>query len=304
MYILSLIFLELFEISFLLIPIWDLKNSSIILVSPTQKEINITIYDQYYYNCNAKLTKSITIYGETNRIRVAGENEVNTEWDDIESQYYFDYSGHFVCPKGKYFLNQYDNNKFKIKKPSDFNNDSTEWELLCYYNQDWMFQGFLNRKTKTKFYALKIDSNLTTWQNFTIEDGLLDFIWTTVASKRFYDMLALLLKNSMIYLETIPINIISRNDTIQIQTPISSKPLHYNSTYTHAYFDKENLFYWMSSNTTKDFKSGYSTQKADVGTTIYEHFGIKMNDKSPFYFLKNVTINTLNMIRNTRFVYY
>ena len=301
-YLILFIFLGLIYNSFLLIPIWDLKSSSINLVSPIKDKAKIKIYDKDVYNCHTKLTKEITLNEEINYIKIDDDFKIKTEWDDIESSYYFDGAGTFICPKGRYFMNEFNGKEFIEKKPENFNDGDNEWELICYYNRGWMFQGFLNRKTITKLYTLRIDYKLIYWKSFEIENGLFDFIWTTDSYEDIYYMIALLLKGSMIYLERKPIKI-SGDDEIKIRKASVSKPLYYNSTYTHAYFDKENLFYWMSSNTTKDFKSGYSTKKADVWYSSLD-YDIQMNDKSPFYFLKNVTINKLNMIRNTRFVYY
>ena len=92
---------------------------------------------------------------------IDGEIENKVELDGVECSYFIDKIGHFVCPTGKNFMNHYKNwNLFEIK-PYDFNcdNDSCNWELICYFQSEassWMFQGFLNCDKEINLYGKKL----------------------------------------------------------------------------------------------------------------------------------------------------
>ena len=117
-----------------------------------------------------------------------------------------------------------------------------------------------------------------------------------------FNIFALTLKNNGIYLCNIIIQIGGAD--------ISGYPgkylfLGYKSEYSFAYFNhSSNTFYWALSNSTDEFESGYSTESLDLNSTnVNVH--IINNKNSPFrIFDKKASINKLQMIRNTRFVYY
>ena len=155
------IFLELINLSFNLIPLWNLKKSSIDLLL-TSESNTFKIYEKSQDKLHALLTKKIikNNQGFTSQNYILmkdGETNQPTLWEDIHYSYYYSGIGYFICPKGNYLLNQYSNEDFSPKTPTDFNqDDDKDWDLICYYqpNTKYIFQGFLNRKTKTPFYGI------------------------------------------------------------------------------------------------------------------------------------------------------
>ena len=81
--------------------------------------------------------------------------------------------------------------------------------------------------------------------------------------------------------------------------------LDYMSNDMKAYFSHEsNYFYWMTSNgTTDEFRSGFSTKKIDL-TIDNIDYQTKKSEISPLIFLNEVKLDKLELMRNTRFIYY
>ena len=310
------IFFELIFSSISFIPIWDLKSSSIDL-TPENSEKEITIYEiRYEDNLHARLTKKITtsLNDQNYMLMKDGETDNEVDWDGIESAYYHSRIGHFVCPTGKNFIHHYKNSLLYTIKPNQFNCDDCNWELICYFQSnanDWMFQGFLNSDSTINLYGkilTEFDNNgeeeKYKWIKIDSVKGLLDFIWIfEIQSNEKYNMYALILEGNYIYLKKYVIQINSSGVYVQNEDPVQIL-IDSKSTYTHAYYDHStNFFYWMTSNGTDNFRSGYSTQPIYV-TNNYDSISLVINEDTPFFFVNDVTINKLDMIRNTRFVYY
>ena len=318
-------FLELINLSLLLVPNWDLKNSSIDLLPQEKQTNNITIYDYKYdksesiRNFHAVLAKNIS-RNNSNIINVQNyfimtinnEQTINeTNWEDIESSYYIDGTGHFVCPKGNNFIHQYNNKELKEIIPNGFNLSNNDWELICYYQfrKNWMFQGFLNSKSKIPLYGKYLknyNTNKNEWKYIDINEGIFDFLWTTEetgTNSQKFNMFALIrYRDKNLYLRNYEIQVHEDNDLgINNHDRIL---LDYYSIYMHAYFDHEsNLFYWMVSNNTEEFRCGKSINPINIKETNVK-IQINNHTVSPFLFLKKIQIKKLNMIRNSRFVIY
>ena len=98
-----IIFLANKSLSFSLTTIRNLEKSSVNLLS-SEESSNIQIYKDEKVNIKVDLYKKITKteagIEEHNYIKVNQDNYVETKWEDIESIYYYDNIGYFVCPKG------------------------------------------------------------------------------------------------------------------------------------------------------------------------------------------------------------
>ena len=317
-----IIFLGLIHFSFSFTPIWKLSKSSINLLDNID-EITITIYDQMKISqvdnnnyIHAVLEKKLKRKGsqisEQNTISILN-NEItqDTDWEDIENIFFIDNVGHFICPKGKYFLNQYDNSKFKEIKPTNFVS-SDDWELICYQQFNginFMFTGFLNEKRSDnnyKFYGYNL--NLKNWESQSFQ--FLDFIWSTdveyIGDNKIFQMKALRVSNSKIYFQHLIVTVDYQNK-IFIDDSVSREEIASKSIYSYAYFNHDTkLFYWMSCNTISDFKSGYSTNPINNVKDKNFQSGKVNNNVSPFRFLDadSFTIKNIKMIRNTKYVYY
>ena len=106
--------IHLFDLSFTFIPIWDIEKSSIDLIPKEGSSTIKTIYENTAYYLHAVLTKNIIKINskikDQNYIRMLdNENNIETNWKDIDQSYYISGVGHFICPKGRNYLHQYDN---------------------------------------------------------------------------------------------------------------------------------------------------------------------------------------------------
>ena len=99
------IFLELISLSFNIIPLWNLKNSSVDLLL-TSGSNTFIIYEKRQDDLHALLNKDIKknnqVFNSQNYILMK-EGEINqpTLWEDIHYSAFID--GHFICPKGNFF---------------------------------------------------------------------------------------------------------------------------------------------------------------------------------------------------------
>ena len=311
-FIFSLILFHLINFSFSLVPIWNINNSSKVL--NVQSSITLHSKDN---NPKILLTKRFSKDEDDNiidknYISINGDTEINVKWEDIESSYEIDKWGTIICPQGRYFLNRYTGNGFKELAPKTFDTDNNlskndNWELLCYPIKDrsFMFQGFINQQNINYIYGCPYRSDETDWRFEHISDFFLDFMLTDkLRYNQKYYMFALIVKDSQLFLQLIHTEIDGICNIYCIGG--DSILLGYKSENTHGYFDHtKNVFYWISANNSNTFNSGYLAN----GITIdldkeTAHYKKEENNISPLQFLQNVTINKLEMIRNTRFAYY
>ena len=197
--------INLFDLSFTFIPIWDIKKSSIDLTPQEGSSKIITIYENTADNLHAVLTKNITKINseikDQNYIKML-DKEINnkTNWKDIDQSYYIGGVGHFVCPKGRNYLHQYDNQKLIEIKPDGYS-EAEDWELICFFqnvkdgNNDykWLFQGFLNIKREISLYGKAFNGG--NWVGSNIKNGLFDILKSSdLIDNQKYNMYALALR--------------------------------------------------------------------------------------------------------------
>ena len=313
--IFSFIFLKLINLSISLIPIWDIKKSSIELI----KLSSITLHTKDSWPkifLIKKFEENETSLFDQNYISVEDEESQKTNWEDIESSYYLEEWGYLICPKGKNYLNVFNKkaNTYEQIIPTDFYSkikigDNDQWELLCYRigEKYFMFQGFLEQEKINYMYGYKYsDENNNIWKNISTPGiSFLDFMLSYQANykdstNKEYNMSTIYLKNSKIYANLIKITIDYKDD-LYLNSPIETECyLDEKLDYTYGYFNHTTKkFYWISASRTNYYRSGHSNE----GITK-DNIKIIKNNTSPLKFLQNVTINKIEIIRNTRFAYY
>ena len=315
--IFSFIFLKLINLSISLIPIWDIKKSSIELT----KLSSITLHTKDSWpkiSLIKKFEENETSLFDQNYISVEDKESQKTNWEDIESSYYLEEWGYLICPKGKNYLNVFnkEENTYEQIIPTDFDSkikigDNDQWELLCYRigEKYFMFQGFLEQEKINYMYGYKYkysDENNNIWKNISMSGiSFLDFMLSYQANyedstNKEYNMSTIYLKNSKIYANLIKITIDYKDD-LYLNSPIETECyLDEKLDYTYGYFNHTTKkFYWISASKTNYYRSGHSIE----GITK-DNIKIIKNNTSPLKFLQNVTINKIEIIRNTRFAYY
>ena len=299
----------LFILSSSIIPLWNFEASTINLLTESNSYTHTYQISSTYVNSlsiNVKLEKTITkregSIKEENIIYIGNSYSSITDWEDIESAYYFN-SKTYICPKGKNHMHYFsDDNLFEMK-PDGFSYDG-DWELLCYYQPqpNSMFVSYLNKYNTIYIYSFDSDSWLTS-SSTSIYNGLFDFKWTVFPENInyymkmiIYDGTNIILKGSLFTFEN---NNINRND-------IYSKNLIETLRYSNAYFGSDNeYFYFITYD--KDpasFKSGYFTDSTYFEYNEVPNLSININSASPLNFYYNFTIESMTFNRNTRYVLY
>ena len=301
--------------------IWDLEKSSVNLFPNETIEYSKNIYEKDDGNqlqalLKKNIEKSSSGIKEQNYISMKDNDHSikETNWEDIDFAYFIYSVGHFVCPKGSYFLNQYDQKDYYPQQPEQNKKPSNDWELICHYQKNyddnnnlyhWVFQAFLNAESFS-LYGVNLKNykkDSTTWEEIEIDNGLFDFIINEnpTSDKQKFLMVALTLDNNKICLRNLTLQLYQKNP---IQKDLKNSIILDSSLgNTNAYFDHNtNLFYWITYRKINNFKSGYSTEPINMVDNKLE-VNTKTN-VSPFNFSDNAEIHTLKMIRNTRFAYY
>ena len=218
-----ILIIKFIKITITIVPVWDFNNSVIDLFSE-KNSYEYTIYSNSYGDnnpTNVELKKQISrnngVVIEKNILKINDNDnnyEKETDWEDIESIYTYNYETVqnnqkkilFICPKGKNHLNKFEGKTEGLEKiiPEGFAYNGT-WELKCYKQKDknYLFVAYLNKYDK--IYAFIFKSQ--TWHSTSIDiyDGLFDFKWTIepIAPKNNeYPMRLLMYNNSKISLET------------------------------------------------------------------------------------------------------
>ena len=306
-----------------LIPIWDLKNSSFDLLE-TSNTNEIIIYEKKEDNLHTVLSKSITRdkdgkISEKNYIMML-DNEIKneTKWEDIENAYFIANSGHYVCPKGKYFLHHYDNRQLYEIIPKDFDNyDNINWELKCIYHYSEetqsMIVAFLNTELSKnlygKYFIKFTSSDKTDWKSLSLEDLAYDVVIgkSKIGSDLIYNTYGLTAKEGKIAISNYQLKIDIQNNQIFESTEKNYIQLVNKLKYSDGCIINSNkIFYWMTANNIDDFTSGYSTESLHYSDSSEANTKVplKNNTYSPFILLNEFEIKKLNIIKYTRFVYY
>ena len=298
---------KLTNIIFCVIPLWNFEASTINLLS-NENSHTYTIYTgSACASNNILLEKTITKSGnsitEKNYITVSGY-KTETNWEGIESVYCIS-NQIYICPKGKFHMNKYEESNFYPYTPNGFSYND-DWDLQCYYqeNEGYMFMGYLNKYNK--FYAYKFNQN--SWNgNTELYNGLYDFKWTYICNdNKEYPMVYISLKDGYFKLIGAKMtvkgseNYVSRNDVG------SQKDIAQALTYSNAYFSNNRYdFYYITYNKEPpSFISGYCL----VDNINYENLGnvqgIVTNTESPLDFYYDYNITEMKFIKNTKYVYY
>ncbi len=237
------IFYLIIKISYSITPIWNFSNSAQDLFSQ-QTSISYVITEKIWWQSKIQLIKKLEKINNTitekNYFKINDLNEIETNWENIESFYYIE-NRYFICPTGTNYLTEYKDEKLIIHKPDPIEGN---WELLCYYQHrdySWMFTGYLNSMNPGKLYGFNLNHNSFT--KLEIHTSILDFIWHYEPFQNDdYAMIGVIIKDGTIKLAKMTITIsdsINWNggDEIFLSNDLG---------YSRSYFNNLNYFYWIS----------------------------------------------------------
>ena len=306
---------------FSIIPLWDFNNTvTDLLTSSNSYSYSIILYEKTYHSKKFTITKIFSRDGnsttEKNILQIEEEYQKETEWEEIESFYYFN-DAIYLCPRGKNYLNKYDQNnkKFDVIKPAGFT-DPNNWELKCYHQTDsnYFFMTFTNNHN---YICYSKDTYFTSWTwgdgDTKIHQGLCDFKWTTqyiTTSQndgKSYLMTAITIRDNSIILHGS--RFLIKGNTEDVKRDDSSNQGYHkiieNLSDSYAYFSEDNYSFIFFSYNDTHFKSGYyensgTFQNSDINNLIIT----KINEESPLDFFYDFKIKKIHYIRNTNYIYY
>ena len=319
------ILLNLIFFCFSIVPIWDLKKSSIDLLSDSNK-IEYTMEDtELHYKLRYIFRKIIK--KENNSVKVINHftcqftddqnnnlvvNQI-VDFDEIESAYTDKKGKYYICPKGSHHVHYFQDGdaNLSILKHMEFENDSSEWELKCYQQHEkntdassaWkkLFVFYLNKNE----YIYQIDENSKTMTiPYDYKVNILNFRWTTVDIDNIYTMYAINAYDKEVFIEQMDFTITSTETSVGIKSNALLFKLPKSNTIANLNIDSENSrFYYISYDEDSiNITSGYTDNLYTISKAKY--FKVNHNEKSPFEFFDNVKLKNIRFISGTKYAYY
>ncbi len=295
---LSVIYI-IIQLSKSLTPIWNFNKSveNLFLNKSNYSYIICTkIWDSNNITLKKTITKGTPII-EHNFVTINNEEEIEVNWEYIESFYYFDGIG-YICPSGKNNLTIYKNKRFEHLKNINLDNIN-DWDLKCYYQSKghFLFLMYLNTYNKGYIFSYKIEKKKIKFIEGGFDKGLFDFIWTTGFVGNCNHMVLVLLEGKEIKLKKIKFTIDSE---VSVNT-VDSIKLNEQFNYIKANFTNDNYLYYISYDDS-NYYSSYSNEKIYVDSNL-NHISFKKNN-IPLEFVNNIIIKSIDFIRYTKYIYY
>ena len=305
------IFINLILCTFSILPIWNLKNSSIDLLG-SSSAYEYTIANRRMYEISMTLKKKITKNSENishkNYLTMTGEKTLadhEVAYENVESFYGKSTASNILilCPMG-YF------NPINLNTMSEITfdkwNNTDYWDLKCYYHSTGTFLMFYFMNGKNQSQAKPNGKSWVKYENLQFYDELYDFKLKNNNDDGYTDnfpFMALIKNNSLIKLYGAKIKfgdeVVERNDEISIDLTESKQN-------TKGYFNNVTTdFYYITYNDVTDFSSGYSINPAAANSfEIANTITFENNNGSPFEFLDEVEIKEINFLPYNKYVYY
>ena len=174
---------NLIGLIFSVLPIWNLKDSSVDLL-PENTNQHSYIFTEKNYQMKAQLKKTITRSGstitKTNLMysETIGVTQNNVDYEDIESVcvLYSDNNKYVICPNGKYHpIYYYNNNNNLNTLYAGGIDNSKDWSLKCYkHDTGFIFVFYLNYGINF-YYTAKPTENLNGRNHFDEINNIFDF---------------------------------------------------------------------------------------------------------------------------------
>ena len=307
-----LIISSLINLIFSVIPIWDLKESSVDLLPENTNEHSFTFTEKNYY-MKAKLTKTITRTGntisKTNTMysETISKTENGVTYEDIESVcilYNNDNNNRYViCPKGKYNPIYYLNGNLNTLYSGL--DTSKDWTLKCYKHDTEFILVFYLNYGLNYYFTGKPNENIYPRNRFNEITNIFDFSLNNGNSGP-YAMAAIVQRtNGDLSLLGTHINLNTDNGDSGFTGSHTYIKLADAKKYTKAIFKSDNYFYYFTYNTASDFTGGYSYGGLNSQDySAIDGIGFHTFDESPFEFINEVEIQEIDFIKTTKYVYY
>ena len=299
------IFINLLNKIFSVVPIWDFYKSSIDLLSSDSSHP----YSINGFNCqiSKKIEKNSGEITYKKYLNFGGNDKGEVDFEDAT---YFSSTvfgvNNVICPRGKFHPYEYgtDNNVNSLSFTG-----GGDWDLKCFgHSNGWFYIFYLNNK-KDNLFAFK-NSNTKIKQTTYFGNELYDFIlqdgYSTENDHGF--PLAIIYWDSSGYITLRGAYLIMNSNQNFINKKDRdgmTKDLISAKNYSQAYFTSDYNFHYFTYNDVSDFLGGYST--SPVNSNDYSDVSnvqITNHNFSPIEFLNEVEINYIKFISGTKYAYY
>ena len=321
--------LILIKISLTIIPLWNFNSSAIDLLTDAYNHIH-----EYYVADNRdvlgkKFSLKKKIYIENNEVKQKNYLFIEemyygiVNYDDIESVYYnHKKDSYYVCPKGKYNPYSYPKGTDELNE-NDVDNSTINWHLSCFLQHNLGGYNDENRALYLFYLGNSFEIYLHNFDKIVkkqlIHKGIFAYKWRTTTSnykgQQYKQMVWILNVDGNIILE-FPIISFSYDTNTKTNlfyydgsNNILKKLDVIKSDFLANFLEESYNFYWINYNkyNISDFSSGYNKLTDSIfvdNNVVFENYNLVKNLTSPFEFLDNVTIDTIDYIPGKKYVYY
>ena len=312
---------NLFLTCFSIIPLWNLKLSSIDLLQNRNNHI-YTINEKEMYGLKVKLQRNI--YKSTdgklkyeNELFIDNNSKGKVDFENIESFYKYDQihlSFSLLCPMGKYHP-FYINNMEQIIN-HNLDQSDIDWNLKCYYHRTNFFFAFYLNKEGNHIFDLQNDKSFVSYPDLQMGKELYDYILVNKEGSSFpssqednYPICALVKENNTIQFARTEY-ILNKNNNLNNGSTKQKKykKLIESKNYSQAnFYNKSKNFCYFTYNNIYDFSSGFSIKTIECKKNDYSNeveVEFENNNTSPFEFIDEVEIKEMKFIYYTQYVYY
>ena len=244
-------------------------------------------------------------------------------YDDIESVYYnHKKDSYYVCPKGKYNPYSYPKGTDELNE-NDVDNSTINWHLSCFLQHNLGGYNDENRALYLFYLGNSFEIYLHNFDKIVkkqlIHKGIYAYKWRTTTSnykgQQYKQMVWILNVDGNIILE-FPIISFSYDTNTKTNlfyydgsNNILKKLDVIKSDFLANFLEESYNFYWINYNkyNISDFSSGYNKLTDSIfvdNNVVFENYNLVKNLTSPFEFLDNVTIDTIDYIPGKKYVYY
>ena len=288
--------------------IWEFEKVAINLLSNSDS-YTYTITQGKVNNTEFRLEKKIIKEGNkinhNNTLYINQKFIEDVDWEDIDS-FYNVKGNNYICPTGKKHMHIYNNSRLVRVSPESFK-PLSNWELKCYYLEEKyvLLTFFLNNENNEEIQIYKYDLNTELLKEdlISIRDNdiraLFGFRWTTDDSGKNKDSFIAITSNS----GTIDLkNYIFQGNEFGNEGRVTIGNSFGNTKVNHDNY--RNYFYLVSYNS-NSFTSGYIKETNNITKDNIESNKNNITTDDIFKdYVENIYINSVNLIKNSKYAYY
>ena len=299
---------NLFSLVFSPIPSWKFSNLAIDLTPGETNTHDYNIFSDSNYNLQKYITKGTGGITVRNELTFGGYTR-DVQFESIESAYTGQINcNYIVCPNGKFHVKKFDDNNEIDIIPGTGSGGSIDvgddWSLRCYrHDMNYFIMTYANNGESKQNLVLTRDKGSTWITNLRLKGELYDYKLTQGKNGNNGEYPIMYIGSDYGYMKMYGRNLVLKTDSTDMNGG-PEKDICNALKHTKACFSSSNdSFYYVTYNETY-LESGYSEVSSMGSYLQLTNFGRNHNSKSPFSFVDNIEIKSVNLIRDTTYAYY